>query len=121
MSTPSKKANDPDFMVAMYGLPTRCACTCHPPAASPFQLAPFGAEHHGLSEEAYQLRGEVIAKLLPQLKALTTDLNLFNQRGGIGPGEVCLLGDLQHWLLQLLVEQDALRLAKAGVDAPKAP
>ena len=108
----SQKSGDPDFHAALYSLTTsRSVCMEERPCA-PAPAVPFGGEPVSLSEEALKRRSEVIASLLPKLRALITDLTAFNARGGIGPGEIDLLGSLQHWVLQLQVEEDAIRLTR---------
>jgi len=117
----SKKGSDTDFQSTLCCLTTSrgCGCGCghrEERTFSPLPVTPFGAEPVALSEEALARRGEVIKALLPKLRVLVTELTAFNTRGGIGPGEVELLGDLQHWLLQLQVEEDCLRLTPPAGD-----
>jgi hypothetical protein len=109
----SKKTSDTDFHAMLYSLTASrtCGC-CQERPRAPFPAVPLGGEEVALSEEALKLRGEVIAALLPKLRVLVTELTAFNTRGGIGPGEIDLLGELQHWVLQLQVEEDALRLTR---------
>jgi hypothetical protein len=117
---PSKKGGDQDFMMDLFR-PNRhhegCGCGEGQPL-SPIGVVPFGAEHRPLAEEALERREEVIRFVLPKLRELTAALTGFNSRGGIGPGEIEILGALQRWMLELQVEEDALRLDRIGPADP---
>ena len=79
--------------------------------ASPLGLRPLGAAGTKVSREAMEGRHDLIEKvLLPRLTDLIKALHAANLAGQIGPGEIALLGELQHWLLQLQVEHDDLSL-----------
>jgi hypothetical protein len=79
--------------------------------ASPLAQRPLGAAGTKVSKEAMAGRHDLIEKvLLPRLTGLIKALHAASLAGQIGPGEISLLGELQHWLLQLQVEQDELSL-----------
>lgn len=85
--------------------------------ASPLAQRPLGAAGTKISKEAMEGRHDLIEKvLIPRLTELIKALHAANLAGQIGPGEIALLGDLQHWLFQLQVEHDDLnlRLKKPG-------
>jgi hypothetical protein len=122
---PSGKIADHDFspMMLRMKLPGACACTCACCAAgrcgdhgggrpmSPHPERPLGCEPEAISAEALKRRHDLIVEvLLPHAKTLAAALSKANEQGGIGFGELELLGTLQHWILQLQVEHDGLRL-----------
>ena len=87
------------------------ASTTSGQAVSPLGLRPLGAAGTKVAKEAMAGRHDLIEKvLLPRLTDLIKALHTANLAGQIGPGEISLLGELQHWLLQLQVEQDELSL-----------
>jgi hypothetical protein len=89
----------------------------------PLGERPLGCEPDGIAAEALERRRALIEKvLLPEAKALSASMARANQDGTIGIGELELLGSLQHWVLQLQIEQDDLRRCLAPPDLePKAP
>jgi len=132
---PTNKAKDYDFSAMMYKAPRSqvCTCTCAccvsghgaPGGASvsPLGERPLGCEPEGIAAEALERRYRLITEvLLPEAKTLAASLAKANEKGTIGFGELEILGTLQHWVLQLQIEQDELRLCLAPPDlAPKAP
>jgi hypothetical protein len=79
--------------------------------ASPLGQRPLGAAGTNVAREAMEGRHGLIEKvLLPRLTGLIKALHAANLAVQIGPGEISLLGQLQHWLLQLQVEHDDLGL-----------
>ncbi len=105
---PTGKTNDRDFLFS--NLPSRPTVGGQP--VSPLAERPLGAAAKGkVSKEAMEGRHELIEKeLVPRVTALIKALHAANLAGRIGPGEISLLGELQHWLLQLQVEHDDLGL-----------
>jgi hypothetical protein len=78
---------------------------------SPLGQRPLGAAGTKVAKEAMEGRHSLIEKvLLPRLNGLIKALHAASLAGQIGPGEISLLGELQHWLLQLQVEHDDLGL-----------
>jgi hypothetical protein len=102
------KGNDTDQ--GFWGGPLRTSTAGGQPA-SPLTQRPLGAAGVKVSKEALEGRHALIEKvLLPRLTELIKALHAANLAGQIGPGEIALLGELQHWLLQLQVEHDDLGL-----------
>lgn len=120
---PTAKGRDQDFSPMLLRMKAPCACTCPCCAAgrcgghgaapmSPLGERPLGCEGEGIAVDALKRRLELIeGTLLPQAKALAGSMARANEQGTIGFGELELLSALQHWILQLQVEQDGLRLA----------
>lgn len=78
---------------------------------SPLTQRPLGAAGTSVSKEAMAGRHALIEKVLvPRLTDLIKALHAASLAAEIGPGEIELLGELQHWLLQLQLEQDDLNL-----------
>ncbi len=122
---PSGKNGDPDFSPMMLRMkrmgPCACSCACcaggrcgggdDRPPMSPHHDRPLGCEGEGISAEALKRRHDLIVEvLLPQAKTLAASLAKGNESGTVGAGELELLATLQHWILQLQVEHDGLRL-----------
>lgn len=119
---PSTKNKDPDFSPMMLVRRPGCGCACACCAAgrcsghgagpmSPHPERPLGCEPEGVSADALKRRHDLIVEvLLPHAKALAAALSKANEQGGVGFGELELLGALQHWILQLQVEHDGIRI-----------
>ncbi len=105
---PTIKSKDAEFAFAAH---QPQASTIPGQPASPLGQRPLGAAGTKVSKEAMEGRHDLIEKvLLPRLTGLIKALHAANLAGQIGPGEIALLGELQHWLLQLQVEHDDLGL-----------